>query len=170
MAIKCLNDFGYMVFVVTNQAGVARGYYNESAVNQLHQWINAELASYGGHVDAFYYCPHHPKGLIPNYCRICECRKPAPGMLLRAFREWPITRTCSFLIGDKETDIAAASAANVPGYLFDGENLFVTVRRVIHITGHNKSCASIHAKSLSGLLPGSTLKAVRGKTGQGQNG
>jgi D-glycero-D-manno-heptose 1,7-bisphosphate phosphatase len=130
-AVGLLNDLGYLVFVVTNQAGIARGYYDEAAVETLHRWIAAELAAAGARIDAFYYCPHHPDGSREDLRFHCGCRKPAPGMLLRACAEWPVDRSRSFLIGDRSTDIEAARAAGIPGYLFDGSSLLEEVRRAI---------------------------------------
>jgi len=100
-AVKRLNELGYYVFVVTNQAGVARGYYTESSVNALHDWMQQELRGVGGHIDAFYFCPHHPDFTGP-----CACRKPEPGMILQALNGWPIVQETSFLVGDKEWDVA----------------------------------------------------------------
>jgi D-glycero-D-manno-heptose 1,7-bisphosphate phosphatase len=122
-AVKRLNDAGYYVIVVTNQSGVARGYFEETAVHRLHSWINDELRGSGAHIDAFYHCPYHPEGKVEAYRRHSEDRKPEPGMLLCAKREWPIDWAHSFLIGDKESDMQAAAAAGVPGYLFRGGNL-----------------------------------------------
>lgn len=122
-AIARLNDAGYFVFVVTNQAGVARGYYDEETVQTLHRWINGRLAGSAAHVDAFYYCPHHPTEGEGAYLQACKCRKPAPGMLLQAMAEWPVDRTDSFLIGDKASDLEAADAAGLPSFLFPGGDL-----------------------------------------------
>jgi D,D-heptose 1,7-bisphosphate phosphatase len=122
-AIKRLNDRGWFVFVVTNQAGIARGYYQPRDVERLHRWMNAELRRLGAHVDAFYYCPHHPEEGREPYRQNCACRKPAPGMLLQAMRDWPVRREASFMIGDKDIDIAAASAAGVKGILYAQQNL-----------------------------------------------
>ena len=113
-AVKRLNDLGYYVFVVTNQAGVARGLYGCEDIENLHRWINRTLRRRGAHVDAFYYCPHHPEVGRGPFTRACECRKPGPGMLLQAMKEWPVDLSRSFMIGDKETDMAAAEAAGVP--------------------------------------------------------
>lgn len=113
-AIKRLNDLGYFVFVVTNQAGVARGLYSANDVENLHFYINDTLRKSGAHVDAFYYCPHHPDFGDNQYRQICDCRKPRPGMLLRAMEEWPIDLSRSFMIGDKNSDMGAADAAGVP--------------------------------------------------------
>lgn len=122
-AVKYLNDCGYLVIVVTNQAGVARGYYKEEVVNNLHVWMNEELAKIGAHIDAFYYCPHHPKAGNNHYTMKCDCRKPAPGMLLRAIQDWHIDRVNSFMLGDKEKDLITATAAGIEGYIFKAGNL-----------------------------------------------
>ncbi|MFO0995337.1 MAG: HAD family hydrolase [Alphaproteobacteria bacterium] len=122
-AIRRLNALGALVFVVTNQAGIARGMYQEADVLALHGWVNKELAAEGAHVDAFYFCPHHPSAGNGPYSIACTCRKPAPGMLTRAAAEWPVDLGASFLIGDRDTDIAAAEAAGVRGFLFSGGNL-----------------------------------------------
>jgi D-glycero-D-manno-heptose 1,7-bisphosphate phosphatase len=122
-AIKRLNHAGFYVIVVTNQSGVARGFYDEPAIHRLHAWMNDELGKIGAHIDAFYHCPYHPEGTVEAYRRQSEDRKPQPGMLLRAKREWPIDWERSFLIGDKDIDMQAATAAGVPGYLFPGGDL-----------------------------------------------
>jgi D-glycero-D-manno-heptose 1,7-bisphosphate phosphatase len=130
-AVKYLNDAGYFVFVVTNQAGVAHGYYDESAVHALHGWMAEELAMNGAHIDAFYYCPHHPMGKQPSYAVACDCRKPRPGMLVRAQREWPVLRDESFVIGDKDSDVAAAFAAGIRGILWNGGDLRSKVAELV---------------------------------------
>ena len=113
-AIKRLNDLGYYVFVVTNQAGVARGLYSAADVERLHSYVNETLRQSGAHVDAFYYCPHHPDFGNEQYRQHCDCRKPRPGMLVRAMNEWPIDLSQSFMIGDRDSDMDAAEAAGVP--------------------------------------------------------
>lgn len=118
-AVKRLNDRGYFVFVVTNQSGIARGHYGPAEVEALHRWMNEELRAVGAHIDQFYVCPHHPDGIAPGYGIVCDCRKPAPGMLLQAMREWPVRRERSLMIGDKEIDVEAAEAAGIPGIRFD---------------------------------------------------
>ncbi|MBP2654176.1 MAG: rfaF 3 [Firmicutes bacterium] len=119
-AVKYFNDKGYYVFVVTNQSGVARGLYKEDDVHDLHQWMNNELEASGAHIDAFYYCPHHPEEGSAEYRKVCDCRKPEPGLILQALQEWPVEKTNSLLIGDKESDLAAAEAAGIKGFLFKG--------------------------------------------------
>jgi D-glycero-D-manno-heptose 1,7-bisphosphate phosphatase len=130
-AIKILNDAGYFVIVVTNQAGVARGYYEEADVDRLHRWINEQLRPLGAHVDAFYHCPHHPDGTVAAYARACDSRKPGPGMLLRAMSEWPVRHDGSFIIGDKESDLEAGRRAGIPGYFFPGGDLRALVGRLL---------------------------------------
>jgi D-glycero-D-manno-heptose 1,7-bisphosphate phosphatase len=122
-AVKQLNDAGYYVFVVTNQAGVARGYCDLDRVNALHGWMQEELRSVGAHVDAFYLCPHHPDFTGP-----CDCRKPEPGMIFQAMAEWPIIKERSFLIGDKVWDLESAERAGIKGFLYSGGSLRDTLK------------------------------------------
>ncbi|ACI98249.1 D,D-heptose 1,7-bisphosphate phosphatase 1, putative [Rhodospirillum centenum SW] len=122
-AVKLLNDHGYFVFVVTNQSGVARGFYSETDVKSLHHWMQTELARQGARIDDFRYCPHHPDGTVGAYRMACRCRKPEPGMLLDLCDRWPVDRTRSFLIGDHLRDLQAAEAAGIRGHLFTGGDL-----------------------------------------------
>lgn len=106
-AIHLLNQAGFVVIVTTNQSGVARGYYNEQAVRDLHASVDRWLAAEGARVDGYYYCPHHPQyGSV----RDCDCRKPAPGLLLAAAREHDIDLAHSYVVGDKASDVGAARA------------------------------------------------------------
>ncbi|MBP2638330.1 MAG: D,D-heptose 1,7-bisphosphate phosphatase [Firmicutes bacterium] len=122
--IKLFNTANYLVFVITNQSGVARGYYSEFEVQQLHTWMNAQLATQKAHIDAFYYCPHHQEAKHQQYRKACDCRKPMPGLIQQAFAGWSLDKNKSFLVGDKNTDLQAAAAAGIRGYLFNEENLF----------------------------------------------
>lgn len=109
-AIRAINRAGYLVVVVSNQAGVARGLYSEEDVRLLHAFVDAELASEGALINAYYVCPHHPGfGDQLN----CDCRKPFPGMILQAGDELNIDLAASWLVGDKLSDIEAAEAAGV---------------------------------------------------------
>ena len=122
-AIKYANDNGFLVIVVTNQSGVARGYYTEQDVVALHGWMNERLAEIEGKIDAFYYCPYHPEGTVPDYARFSDFRKPGPGMILQAVLDWEIDKTRSFLIGDHEKDMVAADRAGIRGHFFKTGNL-----------------------------------------------
>lgn len=122
-AVKAVNDAGYFAFVVTNQSGIARGFYEERHVRNLHEWMSRDLANIGAHIDAFEFCPHHPDGLIARYRVLCSCRKPQPGMIKALLDRYPVDIDASFMIGDKPSDLAAAQAAGIAGYLFDGSNL-----------------------------------------------
>lgn len=132
-AIRLLNDAGYLVIIVTNQAGVARGYYDEATVGVLHRHMQDYLAARGARVDAFYYCPHHPDGKVAAYTMRCDCRKPGTGMLEQAARDWRIDRARSFMIGDKDIDIAAATAFGIRSALFNAatDHLPDLVRRMM---------------------------------------
>lgn len=106
-AIRLFNTAGLVVIVTTNQSGVARGFYSEQAVRDLHASVDRWLMAEGARVDGYYYCPHHP-----NYgdVRDCDCRKPAPGLLLTAAREHDIDLENSYVVGDKASDVGAAQA------------------------------------------------------------
>jgi D-glycero-D-manno-heptose 1,7-bisphosphate phosphatase len=111
-AIAQLNQLGLRVIVVTNQSGVARGLFPEETVKAVHAHLAALLTKWSAHVDAFYYCPHHPTEGVGLYRVDCSCRKPLPGMLLRAAREWDIDLSASYLIGDKVSDVQAGASAD----------------------------------------------------------
>lgn len=104
---------GLRLIVVTNQAGVARGYYSEQDVQVLSEWLRLEFAQKGIPIERTYYCPHHPEAGQPPYNVLCDCRKPAPGMLLQAQRDFDIDLGRSLLIGDRESDIQAARNAGI---------------------------------------------------------
>ena len=106
-AIKLLKDHGYQVIVVTNQAGVARGYYTEEEVKHLHTYINEQLRKWNTSIDAFYYCPHHPIAGIGKYRVECNCRKPKTGMFEQACKDFEIDKEHSWMIGDNKGDIEA---------------------------------------------------------------
>ncbi|HWS95622.1 MAG TPA: HAD family hydrolase, partial [Candidatus Methylomirabilis sp.] len=122
-AVRLLNDRGYRVVVVTNQAGVAHGYYQESDVKSLHSWMQEELGKWGAFIDAFYYCPFHPNAKVQEYRADHPDRKPGCGLILKALSDLNIRKSGSFLIGDKDIDIIAAEKAGIAGFLFPGGNL-----------------------------------------------
>ena len=114
---------GYDIIVVTNQSGVARGYYTEDDVHTLHEEMSRRLEAEGVKVLAYYYCPHHPEGTVAEYKKDCDCRKPNPGMLTKAIQEWNVDVDGSFLVGDKPSDAQAAESIGMRAYPFEEENL-----------------------------------------------
>ncbi|HQS08809.1 MAG: D,D-heptose 1,7-bisphosphate phosphatase [Rhizobiales bacterium 24-66-13] len=130
-AVARLNAAGYLVFVVTNQSGIARGLYTLEQAQAFNAALAQALSCQGGHVDRFYLAPHHPDGSVAEYALDHFDRKPNPGMILRALEEWPVDRARSFLIGDKDTDMEAARRAALPGHLYAGGNLDDLVREII---------------------------------------
>ncbi len=112
-AIKLLNDAGLLAVLVTNQAGVARGYFAEAMIETVHNVLRQELARGGARLDAIYYCPHHPSVGVPPYRLDCDCRKPRPGLIQRAAREFDLDLAGSWMIGDRYGDIELARNAGV---------------------------------------------------------
>lgn len=130
-ALAYLTQQGYTIFVVTNQSGIARGYYTVDDMNKLHEFMAQQVAAAGGKIEKFYYCPHLPEGKIAEYAVECDCRKPKPGLILRAFEEYGIDKDAAFLIGDKPRDVESAEAAGIKGYLFSGGNLLNFVKEIV---------------------------------------
>lgn len=112
-AIKTFNDLGYKVIVISNQAGIARGYYTESDLLDLHKYIDHRLKSIEAQIDGCYYCPHHPKYGIGKYLAKCRCRKPGTLLYEKAIKEFNIDVTKSFVIGDKITDLIPGKEMNM---------------------------------------------------------
>lgn len=110
---RAAEDQGYLLIVITNQAGVAKGIYSEDEVLALHTWIQARFQEHGVGLDAFYYCPYHPEGTVETYRRSSFDRKPAPGMFLTARDQFCLDMPNCILVGDKVSDIEAAFAAGV---------------------------------------------------------
>lgn len=111
-ALKALQEMEYALVLVTNQSGIARGYFTEEEFNQLTEWMDWSLEDRGVHLDGIYYCPHHPKG-AGKYKKECDCRKPKPGLLLEAMADLGIDPKKSIMIGDKLDDVIAGKQANV---------------------------------------------------------
>jgi D-glycero-D-manno-heptose 1,7-bisphosphate phosphatase len=114
-AIRRINRSGWLAVVVTNQAGVARGYFPESVIGQVHDVLNGALAAGGAHLDGLYYCPHHPTVGEPPYRLNCECRKPQPGLLRRAERELDVDLARSWVVGDRHSDLELAWSVGARG-------------------------------------------------------
>lgn len=121
--VRLANDLGYYVFVVTNQAGVARGFYSEADVQALHRWMANELRQRGAWIDDWRYCPYHPEGEVERYKVVHPWRKPEPGMILDLLEHWPVDVEQSLLIGDKASDCEAARRCGIDALLFEGGNL-----------------------------------------------
>jgi len=116
-ALRRLQEAGFALVVVTNQAGVARGLFDEAFVRQAHEHLATLLARDGIALDGYYYCPHHPDGIVDRYRRVCRCRKPGPGMVEQAARELHLDVGRSFVVGDKWLDVEMARNAGARGIL-----------------------------------------------------
>ncbi len=116
-ALRQLNQAGIPVIMVTNQSGVARGYFSESVVEQLHQRLRELLAAESARLDAIYYCPHHPTAGRPPYRRRCHCRKPDPGMVEQAVADLSLGKRHFFVVGDKKIDLELAHRVGADGIL-----------------------------------------------------
>lgn len=130
-SVRIVNERDCYAFVVTNQAGVAHGHYNEADIRHLHDWMNRQLAAHGAHIDDFRYCPHHPEAAQAAYRTNCSWRKPGAGMLRDLLAHWPIDLERSILIGDKTTDLEAAAAIGLRSERFDGGDLSQVVDVVL---------------------------------------
>jgi D-glycero-D-manno-heptose 1,7-bisphosphate phosphatase len=116
-AIRVLNEAGLVVVVVTNQAGVARGYFDESLVRDTHALIDRRAAAGGARIDAYYYCPHHPDGVVEALRQTCACRKPKPGMIHQAASDLDLDIAGSFVVGDRWLDVEMGRAAGTAAIL-----------------------------------------------------
>lgn len=130
-AIRACNQAGLFVFIVTNQSGIARGYYDTAALAALHDHMTQALAALDARIDDIRYCPHLPDATVAAYAGPCDCRKPAPGMIRDLMAAWPVDQARSFLIGDKPSDIAAAEAAGIAGHLLADGDVAGLVDRIL---------------------------------------
>lgn len=110
-ALRLLHDAGYRLIVVSNQSGIARGYFTTEQLRAVERRVGELLAEHGVSLDANYYCFHHEKGIIPEFTHSCDCRKPKPGLLLRAIRDFSLDPAQCLMIGDKVSDLQAGLAA-----------------------------------------------------------
>lgn len=116
-AIKLINESGLLAIVVTNQSGVARGYFTEEMVHRVHGKMEKLLDERGVRLEGIYYCPHHPEGIVESYRKTCNCRKPASGLLKKASKDHSINLDASYVVGDKLIDIELASKVGAKGIL-----------------------------------------------------
>lgn len=156
--LRMLQDAGYRLVVVTNQAGVAHGYYDEAAIDTLHAHMQALFDQAGVHLVGIYHCPHHPKAKVEAYRQQCHCRKPEPGMLLQAAQDLKLDLSASVLVGDKVSDIQAGTAAGVP--------FTVMVESGHDLTDTDKAHASMVAPD---LLAAAQAIVQRGRTQERQS-
>jgi D-glycero-D-manno-heptose 1,7-bisphosphate phosphatase len=112
-AVRLLNERGWLAIVVTNQAGVARGYFSETLIHTVHEQLQRKMEHGGARLDAIYFCAHHPSVGEPPYRFDCDCRKPKPGLILKAAEEFDIDLGASWMIGDRYSDIELARNAGV---------------------------------------------------------
>ena len=126
-AIQYANTLGYFVFVVSNQAGIARGLYTQSDVWAFHGAMQSDLAQIGAHIDAIQWCPHHPDGVVEPLNQKCACRKPAPGMIHQLAENWPLDLSRSLMIGDRSWDVEAGLAAGIRSIRYQGGSLLATL-------------------------------------------
>ena len=121
--VRAVNAAGWLAFLVTNQSGVARGYYTEADVAALHRHMAGLLEREGARFDDIRHCPHLPDAPVAAFRRDCDCRKPRPGMILDLMARWRVDPARSVMVGDKASDVAAAAAAGIRGVLYRGEPL-----------------------------------------------
>lgn len=132
-AIKILKRNDYLVIVVTNQSGIARGYYTERDVQLLHEYMNNVLNGYGTAIDAFYYCPHYKGGVVEKYAKECNCRKPDIGMFEKAKHDWDVDLNQSYMIGDSAIDMQAGYNANLKEvFMVNEDNILEIVNRIVN--------------------------------------
>ena len=117
LAVKRLKDAGFLVVVISNQSGIARGLIEEEAVGRIHETLSGMLRAEGADVDGFYYCPHHPEGVLDRFRCKCSCRKPEPGLVLKASEDLDIDLSRSYVVGDKVSDVQLAYKTGCVGVM-----------------------------------------------------
>lgn len=120
--LLALSEAGYRLIVVSNQSGIARGYFDEAALEAANERLRMVLANAGVDIDSFHLCPHHPDGSVPEFTGVCDCRKPEPGLLIRAARERGIDLARSWMVGDILDDVEAGKSAGCRTILVDNGN------------------------------------------------
>jgi len=132
-ALKKLKEMGYLLVLVTNQSGIARGYFSEQEFLQLTEWMDWSLADRGVDLDGIYYCPHHSEAKLAEFKQDCDCRKPKSGMLLQAIEELNIDPARSIMIGDKIEDLLAGQGAKI------GTNILVRTGKEVTAKGEDEA-------------------------------
>jgi D-glycero-D-manno-heptose 1,7-bisphosphate phosphatase len=130
-AIKFLNSNKYKVIIVSNQSGVARGFFKVTDIRKIHFYIQTKLKEINAKIDAFYFCPFHKDGIVKRYKKDSLLRKPNIGMFLLAKKRWNVDKKNSFMIGDQKSDIEFAKRAKIKGYLFNQKNLYQYIKKKI---------------------------------------
>lgn len=120
--LKKLQTAGYLLIIVTNQSGIARGFYTREDYKRLDRWMKGDLAKNGVYITASYYCPHHPQAVIVRYRTECDCRKPCTGMFIKAAADWDIDLSASYAIGDKPRDVAICRNTACRGILIEADS------------------------------------------------
>ena len=138
-----LKEMGFLLVLVTNQSGIARGKFTEDQFLTLTEWMDWSLADRCVDLDGIYFCPHHPEGLVKEFTQACDCRKPQPGMFLTAKEELGIDMASSYMVGDKLEDMQAAAAAGV------GHKILVRTGKPV--TPESESAADAVLESLAAL-------------------
>ena len=129
--IKYLKSNKYKIIIVTNQSGIARGYFSFRDVYRVHRYLKSELKKIGTYIDKIYFCPYHKDGILKKYKRSSILRKPGIGMFLKANKIWRIDKKNSFIIGDQITDMEFAKNAGIKGYLFNENDLYKFIKKNI---------------------------------------
>ncbi len=154
-AIKILNEKNFKTVVVTNQSGIARGYFSEERLAELHAEMSRLLRNEGAFLDKIYYCPHHPTAGKPPYLQVCGCRKPAPGLLLKAAEELGLDLKSSFAVGDKVADLECGRDLSVTG--------------VLVLTGYGRKELASHADHPASFVAPNLYRAVEWIVSQVEN-
>ncbi|MBA2395578.1 MAG: HAD family hydrolase [Ktedonobacteraceae bacterium] len=150
-----LQRMGFLLIVITNQSGIARGYFSEEDLQYMHAYLRTELARWNVQLDAIYYCPHHPDGIIPDLAIRCDCRKPQPGMLLRAASDYDLDLRNCWFVGDILDDVEAGNRAGCRTILVDlgTEQISPSIQRHPTFVAHDTIHALHIIQSIASLEP-----------------
>ena len=129
-AIKYLTKKKYKIIIITNQAGIARGYYNVKDLKKLNKWIHKECKKTGGIINEIYFCPHHPTAGIGKFKKKCKCRKPGNLLIKRAIKKWKINVKISFMIGDQKSDKLCASKSKLKFFYKSKASLYKQILKI----------------------------------------